>query len=69
MKQTVLKIITKLTNEKKAQNIFPTHIASHLVVTAMMAETRAALNELHKEGKIKAVDTIHGTSIELQENA
>jgi len=60
---TLLETLTKITSDKKAKGLFPTHIM--ITEIDMTKEVRAELNRLFKEGKIRKGQTINSHFIEV----
>ena len=60
---TLLETLTKITSDKKAKGLFPTHIMIKEI--EMTKEVRAELNRLYNEGKIRKGQTINSHFIEI----
>lgn len=60
---TLFETLIKITSDKKAKGLFPTHIM--ITEIEMTEEVRAELNRLFKEGKIRKGRAINSHFIEV----
>lgn len=60
---TLLETLTKITSDKKAKGLFPTHIMTTEI--EMTEEVRAELNRPYKESKIRKGETLNSHFIEV----